>query len=976
MVLQREECANPLLQRWLGEWLEEAKALQSKAFYTYKKAYDSITKCPIAFAHPSEAEQLKGIGPALTARLEKRMIQHCQENDLPIPTRVKSTQRRRNDANGDNDATAETPKKRRTTSKAYVPRLRTGAYGILLALLDFKENNQPQATKEEIMWKAQDHCDTSYDLAEPGKSYTAWHSIKTLLNKEYVWKNGVPAKYMLTDAGYEMAKHLKRHSGPHADQGTTMPRVPRRSGRDLDDDDDDDDDLDTHDDVDLSLYVLDPNKYTNQQPSPLLSLAENTNSSVQRESVAAESTSSRPSDHAASAKPHTSAKPKDIGTYSDLSPRISVDPQDKRRPSASIASTTSVTSVRSSLGTTSLSTMLDDMFPHQRLSLPTRQRPANRTTNAEAVHLPSKPSTSLSVTEQASSSKNTHQRMSLSPFAPHTDLESYENWIATSKIVKGKGRALDSLPQQTPYVPSAQPHLLERELHSVDRYRDNVLSSPTFGSDSLYPSLDLTLSPVATAQRENDDNVIVLSSPSPSPSLPPLSPLSSLPVIDPVQEDPELSTSSSQVPPTEALKYTYLDTDNHAVARIHQAEIAIDENRGCLAYKIRFSAQQKSHPWVTCIMNAQPDTNHTYVGYLAEDLATPFCPGLQDDSTIPQVDVPAKGHSLTGGGAVDISEEMESSQTSIVSMSHLSSTTRWVSLAPDDYEILLVLDNREIKMRSNRDYIQDKLKDKGINVVKRSLELGDVIWVAREKGSNNPSQEIFLDFIVERKRMDDLISSIKDGRFQDQKLRLRRSGAEKVIYIIEEYNKEEAINFGAQAIQSAMSTTQVMDGFFLKRTATIDDTISYLVNVTKMVEKKYQGVTLYRIPEHLISRENYSDLKKQYNQPGQFHAISYPVYNQLNSKYGASILQDLYMRMLMKIRGVSAEKALALIKTYPTPHALLKALASQSTTQGRLLARDVTRNGLSRRQWNASLSEKLWQVWGQPSSSPTSSSLT
>lgn len=82
--------------------------------------------------------------------------------------------------------------------------------------------------------------------------------------------------------------------------------------------------------------------------------------------------------------------------------------------------------------------------------------------------------------------------------------------------------------------------------------------------------------------------------------------------------------------------------------------------------------------------------------------------------------------------------------------------------------------------------------------------------------------------------------------------RLQRSGAQKIIYIIEEFNKEEAVQFGLQAIQTAMSSTQVVDGFFLKRTASISDTVDYLVNITKMVQKMYEvslviGICIYDV---------------------------------------------------------------------------------------------------------------------------------
>lgn len=51
----------------------------------------------------------------------------------------------------------------------------------------------------------------------------------------------------------------------------------------------------------------------------------------------------------------------------------------------------------------------------------------------------------------------------------------------------------------------------------------------------------------------------------------------------------------------------------------------------------------------------------------------------------------------------------------------------------------------------------------------RRLPVGDGIWIAREKQLDS---EYVLDFIVERKGVDDLRCSIRDNRYKDQKLRL------------------------------------------------------------------------------------------------------------------------------------------------------------------------------------------------------------
>jgi hypothetical protein len=92
------------------------------------------------------------------------------------------------------------------------------------------------------------------------------------------------------------------------------------------------------------------------------------------------------------------------------------------------------------------------------------------------------------------------------------------------------------------------------------------------------------------------------------------------------------------------------------------------------------------------------------------------------------------------------------------------------SYPPGSFEVVLVLDSREVRSRRDRDYIKDAILKRGIHVEVRSLDLGDVMWVAQKSNGQGPVEELFLDIVLERKRMDDLVSSIKDGRFKEQKV--------------------------------------------------------------------------------------------------------------------------------------------------------------------------------------------------------------
>lgn len=97
-----EECANPLLLEWIKEWLDQARERNSKGVTVYvypgtlwgklyliscryKKAYESMKACPLEFQHPSQAQQLNGLGPKLCDRLTDKLKAHCEENGLPMP---------------------------------------------------------------------------------------------------------------------------------------------------------------------------------------------------------------------------------------------------------------------------------------------------------------------------------------------------------------------------------------------------------------------------------------------------------------------------------------------------------------------------------------------------------------------------------------------------------------------------------------------------------------------------------------------------------------------------------------------------------------------------------------------------------------------------------------------------------------------------------------------------------------------------
>ncbi len=84
-------------------------------------------------------------------------------------------------------------------------------------------------------------------------------------------------------------------------------------------------------------------------------------------------------------------------------------------------------------------------------------------------------------------------------------------------------------------------------------------------------------------------------------------------------------------------------------------------------------------------------------------------------------------------------------------------------------EVMVVLDNREIKTQKERSYLHDQLVKEGVTCQVRKLELGDVVWLGRtDRGA-----EVLLDHIIERKQIPDLCASIIDGRYKGKSLSSR-----------------------------------------------------------------------------------------------------------------------------------------------------------------------------------------------------------
>ncbi|KAI3329293.1 hypothetical protein HD806DRAFT_519511 [Xylariaceae sp. AK1471] len=303
---------------------------------------------------------------------------------------------------------------------------------------------------------------------------------------------------------------------------------------------------------------------------------------------------------------------------------------------------------------------------------------------------------------------------------------------------------------------------------------------------------------------------------------------------------------------------------------------------------------------------------------------------------------------------------------------------RPIRLAPGTFTVHLALDVREVRSKTDRDYMQEELTKKGVKPIMRALELGDALWVAKchdphfLSRTGSEGDEIVLDWIVERKRLDDLIGSIKDGRFHEQKFRLKRSGVKNVVYIVEEITMDSmSFQKYEEAVQSAIASTQVVNGFFIKKTQKMDDTIRYLTRMTMLLKKQYESKSLLVIPTEVLTAKNFLPLLEHLREkePTLGHYISYPAFASMASKSDMMTLRDVYLKMLMCTKQVTGEKALEIQKRWKTPYEFIKAYERcGADEQGKKRKQDLVfaqmGNLVGRKKVARTLSHKIAEVWG------------
>ncbi|CAO2167705.1 unnamed protein product [Urochloa humidicola] len=264
------------------------------------------------------------------------------------------------------------------------------------------------------------------------------------------------------------------------------------------------------------------------------------------------------------------------------------------------------------------------------------------------------------------------------------------------------------------------------------------------------------------------------------------------------------------------------------------------------------------------------------------------------------------------------------------------------------YEVVLILDDRESFGSRTRKVASRKVADNissqfNVSVEIKRLPIGDCIWIARHR---KLLTEYVLDFIVERKNVADLGSSIRDNRYKDQKSRLQNCGLRKLIYLVE--GDPNTSNGSVASIKTACFTTELSEGFDVLRTSGYTDTQRTYGYLTQSIIDYYST--------------NFCSLAKS--------ASSCPTYGEFEEKCRGlqkKTVSQIFALQLMQVPQVTEKVALAVIELYPT---LFSLAGAYSMREGDIRAQEEMLKNKGK-VINAGASRNIFKlVWGDGCSLP------
>jgi len=211
-----------------------------------------------------------------------------------------------------------------------------------------------------------------------------------------------------------------------------------------------------------------------------------------------------------------------------------------------------------------------------------------------------------------------------------------------------------------------------------------------------------------------------------------------------------------------------------------------------------------------------------------------------------------------------------------------------------------------------------------IKIKSETLPLGDIII-------NDGMED---KIIIERKSVNDLLSSIKDGRYEEQSYRLNgiNHHNHNIVYLIEgEFKKSRCFKSDTSVEQltmySAMLSLNYFKGFSVIRSFNMEETANIICNMAYKIGKDLSKKPYYQNKIQLEMKINQNSEETMDVEPEDVKFTDKDYVGVIKKIKKDNITPDnIGEIMLCQIPGISSVTALAVMKKYGTIQTLIKEL--------------------------------------------------
>ena len=203
----------------------------------------------------------------------------------------------------------------------------------------------------------------------------------------------------------------------------------------------------------------------------------------------------------------------------------------------------------------------------------------------------------------------------------------------------------------------------------------------------------------------------------------------------------------------------------------------------------------------------------------------------------------------------------------------------------------IIIDEREASLYDKCIDVLKKSDLTTLSIIKQVLPLGDILFKTNEDE---------LICIIERKSLNDLISSIKDGRYEEQSHRLSHNGEcslHQVVYLIEGMMSVLRTPQEKKLVYSCIASLNCFKGFSVLRSNSIQETAEMLVWMADKIDRTAGKIPIVGEIAAVSTDKNYCTVVKK-------------------TKKDNITPENIGEILLCQIPGISSTTAIAIMKNF------------------------------------------------------------